>query len=151
MAITDIQKMAGHEVEDKAFLAFERSSNTAGVSGIYFQEFLKNGSAAQNPQTIIANAQKVIDKAVYAPADIDKIFIYSNKAGTDVTITLVTLPRNGISDVHTGRIVNGVYVPCSTPAHVRGTFRSFFGFYYDDNTKNKFLLFDSGEILPEAH
>lgn len=148
----DIQKMASHEVEDKAFLAFERRSNTAGVSGIYYHEFLKSGTAAQNPDNIIKNARKVIDKSVYAPADIDRIFVYSNKAGTDVTITLVTLPKSdGFSDVHTGRIVSGAYVPCSSPAHVRGTFRSFFGFYYDDDTKNKFLLFDSGEILPEAH
>ena len=153
MAINDIQEMAGHEVDDKAFLAFERRSNTAGVSGIYFNEFDKiNGSAAANPQNIIATAQKVIDVGVYGNADIARIFIYSNKDGTDVTITFVTEPNNdGISDVHTGRIVNGGYVACSAPAHVQGSFRRFFGFYYDNNTKNKFILFDNGEVLPEAH
>lgn len=154
-ALTDIEAMTGHEVDDKAFLAFERKSNTPGVSGIYYEEFdKKNGTAIQEPQLtqVITNAQKVIDAAVYNNADIDRIYIYSNKAGTDVTITLITRPdRNGISNVHTGRIVNGGYVPCSAPAQVRGKYRNIFGFYYDNNTKNKFILFDNGEILPEAH
>ena len=150
--ITDVEVMAGYEVHDKAFLAFERRSSTPGVSGIYFHEFdKKNGTAAQNPQSIIANAQKVIDAAVYNNANIFRIFIYSNKEGRDVTITLVTRPTDNVSTVHTGRISNGTYVACSAPAQVQGTFRTFFGFYYDDDTKNKFILFDNGEILPEAH
>jgi hypothetical protein len=150
--INDIQEMAGYQVDDKAFLAFERRSNTAGVSGVYFHVFdKKNGTAVQNPETVIANARKVIDSSVYNDRDLFRIFIYSNKAGTNVTITLVTTPINNFSEVHTGRIVNGNYVACSSPARVRGTLKSFLGLYYDDDTKNKFILFSSGAILPEAH
>jgi hypothetical protein len=34
---------------------------------------------------------------------------------------------------------------------VQGNWKSSFGFYYDDKTKNKFILFDTGRILAEAH
>lgn len=48
MTLTDAQIMAGFQVGDKAFLAFERRSPQQGVSGIYFLEFDKrNGSAIQ--------------------------------------------------------------------------------------------------------
>ena len=150
--INDIENTAGYQVDDKAFLAFERRSSQAGVSGIYFYEFdKKNGTAIQNPDTVFQTAPKVIDSGIYNNADIDRIVLYSNKAGTDVTITLVTRPVNGITNVHTGRIVNGAYQPCSAPAQVQGTLRSFFAFYYDDNTKNKFMLFDTGTVEGEAH
>jgi len=149
--INDVQEMAGYEVDDKAFLAFERRSNTPGVSGVYFHVFDKNGTAEQNPETVIANARKVIEPSVYNNRDLFRILIYSNKAGTDVTITLVTTPVNGFSEVHTGRIANDRYVACSAPARVRGTMKSSVAFYYDDNTKNKFILFSSGVILPEGH
>jgi hypothetical protein len=148
----DIQNMTGFQVEDKAFLAFERRSSQQGVSGVYFWEFdKKNGSAIQNPDTVITTAPKVIDSSVYNNANIDRILLYSNKPGTDVTITLVTRPVGGITFVHTGRIVGGGYVPCSAPAQVQGNLKSFFSLYYGDNTKNKFMLFDNGTILPEAH
>jgi hypothetical protein len=150
--IDDAQVMAGLEVDDKAFLAFERRSNTAGVSGVYFYEFdKKNGTAEQNPEAVIAKAQKVIDSSLYKNRDLDRIFIYSNKDGTDVTITLVTKASGNLSYVYTGRIKNGKYTACSDPAEVRGRFVGFFGFYYDNNTKNKFILFDNGEISAESH
>ena len=135
--INDIENTAGYQVDDKAFLAFERRSSQAGVSGIYFYEFdKKNGTAIQNPDTVFQTAPKVIDSGIYNNADIDRIVLYSNKAGTDVTITLVTRPVNGITNA---------------PAQVQGTLRSFFAFYYDDNTKNKFMLFDTGTVEGEAH
>lgn len=153
MSLTDIETMNGFQVEDKAFLAFERKSSQQGVSGIYFLEFdKKNGSAIQNPGAAINAASKVIDSSIYNNMDIDRIFLYTNKAGTDVTISLVTRPNpNGITFVHTGRIVNGSYVPCSAPAQVQGTLKYFFAFYYDDDTKNKFMLFDNGTISGEGH
>jgi hypothetical protein len=151
--IDDAQVMAGLEVGDKAFLAFERRPK-AGDSGVYWYEFdKKNGTAEQNPEAVIAKAQKLIDSSLYKNRDLDRIFIYSNKDGTDVTITLVTKASGNFSYVYTGRIKNGKYTSCTDPAEdeVRGRFVGFFGFYYDDNTKNKFILFDNGEIRPQSH
>jgi hypothetical protein len=150
--IDDAQVMAGLEVDGKAFLAFERRPK-AGDGGVYWYEFDKKGTAEQNPKTVIAKAQKVIDSSLYKNRDLDRIFIYSNKDGTDVTITLVTKASGNFSYLYTGRIKNGKYTSCTDPAEadVRGRFVGFFGFYYDDNTKNKFILFDNGEIVLESH
>jgi hypothetical protein len=145
MVLTDVQNMAGITVEDKAFIAFERRSTSPQVSGVYFNEFDRiTGTAAQN-FNVIATAPKVIDGTVYNNANLDRIFLYANKAGTDITITLITTPdASGTSFVHTGRIIGGnQYQPCSAPAQVQGTLSGFFGFYYDNNTKNKFYLFQT--------
>jgi hypothetical protein len=146
MALTDVQNMAGIAIEDKAFIAFERRSTNPQVpSGVYFKEFDRiNGTAAQNLNVI--NAQMVIASTVYNNLDLDRIVLYANKAGTDITITFITIPDpNGTTFVHTGRIIGGnQYQPCSAPAQVQGTLKGFFGFYYDNNTKNKFYLFESG-------
>jgi hypothetical protein len=144
MVLTDVQNMAGVTVEDKAFIAFERRSTNPQVSGVYFKEFdRKTGTAAQN-FNVIATAPMVINSTVYNNANLERIFLYTNKAGTDITITLVTTPVGGITFVHTGRIVGGnQYQPCSAPAQVQGSLSGFFGFYYDDDTKNKFYLFQS--------
>jgi hypothetical protein len=151
--IDDAQVMAGLEVGDKAFLAFERRPK-AGESGVYWYEFdKKTGTAEQNPEAFFAKARKVIDSSLYKNRDLDRIFIYSNKDGTDVTITLVTKATGKFSYVYTGRIKNYKYTSCTDPDEdeVRGRFVGFFGFYYDDNTRNKFLLFDDGGIVLRSH
>ncbi len=145
MALTDVQNMTGITVEDKAFIAFERRSTNPQASGVFFKEFdRKNGTAAQN-LNVISTAPRVIDSTVYNNLDLERIFLYANKAGTDITITFITTPdASGTTFVHTGRIIGGnQYQPCSAPAQVQGTLSGFFGFYYDNNTKNKFYLFQS--------
>ena len=50
MEITDAQAMTGIQVDDKAFLAFERKSNQPGITGIYFLEFdRRNGTVIADP------------------------------------------------------------------------------------------------------
>ena len=154
MEITDAQAMTGIQVDDKAFLAFERKSNQPGITGIYFLEFdRRNGTVIADPDAALVAAPKVIDAvADYNNRDVDRIFLYANKAGTEVTITFITIPdQNNTTFIYTGRIVNSAYTPCSAPAQIQANWKNTFGFYYDDNTKNKFMLFDNGRILAEAH
>ena len=64
---------------------------------------------------------KVIDAvADYNNRDVDRIFLYANKAGTEVTITFITIPdQNNTTFIYTGRIVNSAYTPCSAPAQIQ--------------------------------
>jgi hypothetical protein len=153
MVLQDVQTMSGLQVENKAFLAFERRSGQQGIKGIYILEFdRQNGSAIEEPDAALEAAPKVIDAVKhYDDRDIDRIYLYANKAGTELTVTLISRPVGNSVFVYTGRVVNGVYTACSDPAEVQGNWKSSFGFYYDDKTKNKFILFDTGRILAEAH
>jgi hypothetical protein len=153
MVLEDVQTMSGLQVENKAFLAFERRSGQQGIKGIYILEFdRQNSSAIEEPDAALEAAPKVIDAVDdYDDRDIDRIYLYANKAGTELTVTLISRPVGNSVFVYTGRVVNGVYTACSDPAEMEGNWKSSFGFYYDDNTKNKFILFDTGRILAEAH
>lgn len=134
MGIADIQNLAGVTAKNKAFIAFEKRA--AGQNGVYFKEFdLSQGVA--DPDTILDSAVNIVPGADYGNIDLQRISLYSNEEGSDVTVTIITNPAGGQSRMLTGRVVNYQYISCAQPTNIQGQFRSIFGFYFKNNTKLK--------------
>jgi hypothetical protein len=157
MVVIDVQNLAGCDSSDRAFIAFEKRGQ--GANGIYFNEFDKvNGTANQNPDTIFTGARKIIDGAIYQNRNIRNIWLYSNEDGSDITMTFLTEPIANVMLMFTGRIVNGQYISCDGGAATQINARflnQFFGFYYNDGTKNKLFAYQdiNGQFVAgaEAH
>jgi hypothetical protein len=134
MVVADIQNLAGTTARNKAFIAFEKRA--AGQNGVYFKEFdLSQGVA--DPDTILDTAVRIVPGADYGNLDLQRISLYSNEEGSDVTVTIITGPSAGQSRMLTGRVVNHQYISCAQPTTIQGQFRSLFGFYFKNNTKLK--------------
>jgi hypothetical protein len=157
MVVVNIKNLSGCDTTNKAYIAFEKQGG-AGVNGIYFNEFDKTSTAIQNPDDAFNNATKIIDANDYQNLSIRNIWLYANRDGSDLTITILTEPVANNMLMFTGRIVNNRYISCDggNAKQINANFlRGFFAFYYNDDTKNKFYLYQdaAGQFVAdgEAH
>jgi hypothetical protein len=151
MAVTNIFRLAGKDAQNKAFIAFERRG-TPDVRGVYFVEFNKMNTKNDDTDNILSTAKKIIEPAEYGNRDLNNIWLYSNTTGDEITITIATTPIANKIQMLTGRIIDDPdpakgkkFISCDPGGN--GTeintqrIDSLFGFYYNDGTKNKFMLY----------
>jgi len=157
MVTADIQNLAAISKDTKAYVFFEKRSESGPTNGVYYIELNRNDSSNINPDTIFDTATKIIDKDIYENRNLEAIYLYANDDGSDLTVTIIAKVNPGVQrKMYTGRVVNGEYTPCdnNVPTLFNGTLRRFSGIYFNDNNKLKFYTyFDGNNVFGgcEAH
>lgn len=158
MVIADTQNLAAVNTPNRSFVAWERRSNNAAeaplVNGIYFLSIDKNSEGVSDPDTFLNTAIRIIPSAMYNNRDVERLYLYANNDGSDVSISF-TVPANGGNqrNMFTGRIVNNQYVPCDggNPTQLDSSIFGIFGVYFSNNTKIKFVTTTGGITIAEGH
>lgn len=149
MVVNNIFKIAARDAQDRAFIAFERRQvpNSSKPPGVYFLSFDKNGTAIDPAagDALIDNAPQIIAAGLYDNRQLNNMWLYSNATGSEITITIATVAVINKIKMLTGRIVNNAFVNCD-PAGVSREIdtqriEGLFGFYYNDGTKNKIMVY----------
>lgn len=145
MVATNIYGLVTADSDNKFFIAFERT-NPDGSMGVCFHEFDKNATATPGDDEILTTAEMKFPKEKYGGGKVQRIWLYANKSGNRVTITIVTKPENGKVTMLTASKTNGGdFVQCDAgdtlPQFETLEIEYLSGFYYNDGTKNKFFTF----------
>lgn len=97
----------------RTIIAFEDFSNDANKSGIYFLVLDKN-MVDSNSAALLDSAIRIITASDYGNKDIERIYLYSDNDGVDVSLAYVIKPDPGSLDRHVfvGKVKNNQFIAC---------------------------------------
>jgi hypothetical protein len=140
--IPGINLISSFDSDTKVFLAFEKRTGNAAEDGVYFNEIDKGGNQIPDP---FATATRVIKSQVYNDNILEMLKLYSNKQGTQATITIVAYTGSGnIRTMYTGRIENRQYTECDNPSTINGQVNQIEANYINENQKFKIYSLRGG-------
>jgi hypothetical protein len=135
--------------DNKFFIAFERVDSD-GTTGVCFHEFDKNSRASPADDQILMNADMTFPNNRYGGGRVQRIWLYANKLGNKVTITIVTKPDQGkVTMLTASKDEGGSFIKCdsgdSLPQFETLEIEYLAGFYYHDGSKNKFFAYKNSQ------